>query len=128
MTFHSDADIRDLRMTKLCASAIGLRVGTPESWDRYIKSASECWCHIDNLSDGAMMRFDPLHDDAQCMALEDWLIEHGDLSYTTGRYGFKEFKFHGWAACNFDFRQLFNSKETRRRYIVECVAKMMEAS
>lgn len=98
----------DLEMIKLCAEAMGV-------FGKITPSGEHIWMK------GTVKRYDPLHDDAQAMALEDWLLERGSIMYFDGRMKFmrrsypREYWFH------------YGDRNGRRRAIVECVAKMQEA-
>ena len=125
----------DLELTKLCAEAMGWKhlgaIGVPPP-KRGESDPKGLWC----LSGGNDWWLnpeghrvcgqcssipDPLHDDAQAMALEDWLIERGYLHYEDGDH-----LFYSWPleTSAFTFSADFDSKAGRRRAIVECVAKM----
>ena len=96
----------DLEITRLCAEAMGLLER------RYGKNDEVSWV--------VPGEYDPLHDDAQAMALEDWLAERGTVVFEYGHY------------CHFDFTNQDGetthlpcaNREQRRRCAVECVAKM----
>ena len=106
-------------MTKLCADAIGLVVNHVSHYEDGPEAEDEGM-----LETAAGFSYDPLRDDAQCMALEDWLIERGYLHYEDGNH-----LFYSWpleTSVN-KFSADFDSKAARRAAIVECVAKMQAA-
>src|SRR3990167_7084848 len=78
---HMKVNMTDLEITKLCAQAMGLS--------------------LENDADSRMSRdmlmfyegktyhvYDPLHDDAQAMALVKWLRQHGRISIHSDRLVF----------------------------------------
>jgi hypothetical protein len=96
MTFHSDAQNRDLEMTKLCAQAMG-------------------WVKTEKGDD-----FDPLHDDAQAMAL----VKKFELTIIR-LYSQDD---PTWLVSTPGWVNKFESKHSDlNRAIVECVAKMQAA-
>src|SRR3990167_10004448 len=104
----------DLEMTRLCAEALDLLVEYDHSGVRLLVG--------NDVGGYNRYDYDPLHDDAQTMALEDWLIERGVLQFSKhwltfwlGGDHYHEFQF-----------PLDGSKERRRRAICECVAKMQK--
>ena len=110
----------DLEMTMLCAKA--MKIVCTVSYDRYSNMAfAEI---IDPANPGNGGAYGPLHDDAQCMALEDYLIERGYLHYEDG-----EHMFYTWPleTSKFIFSADFKDKAGRRRAIVACVAQMEAA-
>lgn len=64
--------------------------------------------------------YDPLHDDRQAMALEDWLCERGALTYCNKTVIFTPYKGDSWT-------HEYGHSEGRRRCICECVAKMQKS-
>lgn len=120
----------DLELTKLCAEALRLRVVkgggtlvTPHWRIQHFAGGQEVGEWMDRWKDGDV--YDPLHDDAQAMALEDWLIERGDLSYINLKGGVQDMT---WRSREHSFHKMFNNREARKRAIVECVAKMQLAT
>ena len=104
----------DLEKTKRCAKAIGYTI-EHELGDEGIDGR---WI----VCNGEWYR--PLHDDAQCMVLEDYLIERGYLHYEDGNH-----VFYTWPleTSEFTFSADFKDKAGRRRAIVECVANVQAA-
>ena len=98
----------DLEMTKLCAEAMWIDTRSPwEAWWRGVASRP-------TLKD--YPPFDPLHDDAQAMALVKKLeldISHCEPS--------------GWIVFSGDGDGIDAIAEDLNRAIVECVAKMQSA-
>ena len=97
----------DLELTKLCAEAMGY---LPKEWSQSIKVPEQLLC------DGRL--YDPLHDDAQAMALVKkfklrsiCVNDNGSDNWSVSR-GFME------SAMNPDLN----------RAIVECVAKMQSTT
>lgn len=103
----------DFEITKLCAEAMGY----PPALTYTDGLVDERWFH---LPFGAAM-YDPLHDDAQAMALEDWLIERGELSY-----GRNTMIFNPFDGGSFQFPVM--NKPMRRSAICECVARIQNAA
>ena len=104
---HGAAMLSDLEMVRLCAEAMGLSLCEQHShyWPRYFDASLGEW--------GTDICYDPLHDDAQAMALvkkfrleieDEWLVSTSIATSNT------EF----WSAHGKDLN----------RAIVECVAKM----
>ncbi len=93
----SDADL-----TKLCHQALGYEIDSP-SWPTW------------------MLPWNPLHDDAQAMALEDWLLERGKLMFNSRQ---QQMIFSSWDIHDEPFARKYYDARGRRRAICECVAKM----
>ena len=97
----------DLEITKLCADADGdAFCTTPPNW-----SEEGLWCFADGAPDSKGFYYNPLHDDAQAMALvkkfEVW------ISRTNTRY---------WEVFCAGSGKVFS--DNLNRAICECVAKM----
>ena len=98
----------DLEMTKLCAEAAGIKICEQHShyWPQYFDGGiGDC---------GKDVRYDPLHDDAQAMALV------------------KKFTLQVWMPVNGVWEAIWPHhakarSESINRAIVECVAKMQAA-
>ena len=91
--------MNDLEITRLCAEAMGLKTA-PERSKAFSETASGLWC------DGFVF-YDPLHDDAQAMALMK--------------------KFPGACLDDFDLYVIMRGMDAPmdlNRAICECVAKM----
>ena len=105
----------DLEITKLCAEAMGVEThqgatqpdGDPEG------VFEPC------LFMGRDDLYDPLHDDAQAMALEDWLTKRGTLVKTATKVTFT----HDGTGVTWSWLVFDNAG--RRAAVCECVAKMM---
>lgn len=92
----------DLKMTKLCAEAMGFQV---------IGGDFHCW--YDDKNEQHLGAYEPLHDDAQAMALVKKL--HISIGHLQSKR---------WIAHK-DGIEVWN--ESLNRAIVECVAKIQEA-
>lgn len=112
----------DLTATRLCAEAMGWKVSefkmtspkrTPSAIGAY-----------DNPKENTPVWYDPLHDDAQCMALESWLIERGYLHYEDGDHLFYTWPIETSAQS---YSAYFSGSEGRRGALVYCVANMQAA-
>ena len=97
-------DMTDLEATRLCAEAMGLK--------RLEYESAPSTFFIDD--DDTMPRYDPLHNDAQCMALVKRFMLHIDAFA-----GMAEFP-HGELYPTYD-------DDSLNRAIVYCVAKMRAA-
>ena len=107
----------DLEITKLCAEAMGLQHHVPrDAFD------GEFWVMVIGYSIEDIpfvSRYDPLHDDAQSMALEDWLTKRGTLVKTATKVTFThDGTGETWSWLVFD-------NTGRRAAVCECVATMM---
>ena len=78
----------DLEMIKRCAEKFGFEVYEDQS--QWGLDAPAVACKLGILS-GQCIVYNPLTDDAQAMALEDWLIERGHLHYEDGNSMFYEY-------------------------------------
>ena len=96
----------DLEMTKLCAAAMGVRIISHElDGDGLYKNANGTF---------GDRNYDPLHDDAQAMALvKKFAIETRKIE-RDGKWI--------WQTCNGYF---WGQSDDLNRAIVECVAKMV---
>ena len=109
----------DLEIIKRCAAAMGIKLRTPRS------NETKEW-PIQVVNDRI---YDPLHDDAQAMALEDWLAERGCVIFEYGdmfEYFTSELLPNHQAPA-FMFAAPCPDKKARRRLVCECVAKMGKA-
>ena len=119
-------ELSDLQITRLCAEAIGYEVEPFEEAGprHFLVRNGDKDCDADllyGIGEGLILpQYDPLHDDAQCMALEDWLIERGYLSFRRYEMRFnpftREITQEQVIACS--------NKQERRRAICLCVARM----
>ena len=109
----------DLENTKLCAEALELPQPIEER-------SGAIWCggHSTRGFSGqgeyrsGGLRFNPLHNDAQAMALEDWLLQRGVITIQR-----TDFMFDPYEGTVFFFEADMTKAENHRRAIVECVAK-----
>ncbi len=101
---HHEGKLTDLKMTKLCAEAMGIALTTDHH--------DECWFHWPAHSP-MISPYDPLHDDAQEMALVKrfWIAVY-------------RYQSDGWCA---EHRGTYADNRDLNRAIVECVAKMQYA-
>lgn len=98
----------DLEITRLCAEAMGYQI--------YSADINGLRVHIRPQS-AALMNYDPLHDDAQAMALVKRLCLY--ISGSGGATGHKRY----WQV-SYDDLEYTNSIQDLNRSICECVAKM----
>lgn len=107
----------DIELTKRCAEACGWHCEPAED-DRYrIYEATEDMTPIFGIGEWLMQRYDPLHDDAQAMAL----IKKFDIKVT------KRPQYESWRAVAYHRTGEFLSIGTDynlNRAIVLCVAGM----
>ena len=116
----------DFEITKLCAEAMGWDVYeiNPGVWrirvsDKQVMGLTDDFCST---------LHDPLHDDAQAMALEDWLIERGNIAYRHYEHSMVLwFTPLNVAISGPGQEHEFKDKAGRRRAICECAAKMQKA-
>ena len=102
----------DLEMTKLCAEAMGVAVGPVPNVNgklTYQVPLNPLW-----------FSYDPLHDDAQAMAL----VKKFSLSISMPELGVWEAA--EWHDVREHFTGLMSANPDLNRAIVECVAKMQE--
>jgi hypothetical protein len=107
----------DLEITKLCADAMGFRVGTAEEMgadddEEGLIVAFECV-----LAPGCGAKYDPLHDDAQAMALVKRFGLGIYCDEDNGEWGCYKFKEESGPEPDVTNTNL-------NRAICECVAKM----
>lgn len=112
----------DLEMTRLCAQAMGIDVtGTPppsllEPLGSKVRLLHDQWTE-----------YDPLHDDAQAMALEWWLIENcGALHFYRDHLLFYPYRAPVGKKSIQTQSIPYADAAGKRRSIVECVAKIGE--
>lgn len=107
----------DLEMTRLCAEAMGL-----ENYSPYSYADSPALYRQETVDpEGAVSFYDPLHDDAQAMALLFYLVQKGVV--TVSSFGFK---FRLDVDENPFICHKIESLEILRRAMVECVARMQK--
>jgi len=111
----------DLEMTRLCAEAMGYVscIGgvQPRGEQRELYWRTP-------RGEMAKYAYDPLHDDAQAMAL----VKKFDLSVWGHSYAAGDWKFHAEYAPFSDGKDsILGHGITHNRAIVECVAKMQAA-
>ena len=107
----------DLEITKLCAEAVG------KDWAEevaYRKRMDGEWRTLGTRPD-----YDPLHDDAQAMALDSILIEE-NYSIAFHAEWFARYEYPS-GLHTFEFYGDMTKPENRRRARCECVAKMRVA-
>lgn len=111
----------DLEMVRLCAQAMGYRI-TETKDGRYRVVANDDGVMMIGDEPQILRRYNPLHDDAQAMAL----VKKFDLTLRKMKSpkGWMVADF-GWSTCNGAHRGF--SKTDLNRAIVECVAKMQKA-
>lgn len=109
----------DLEITRLCAKALEIYPTVPESY-----SEDGLWCFPDGAIDSKGFDFNPLHDDAQAMALENWLVQRGAV-LQIGKHWLTMWTTGDGAAEN--HQSVNKGLESRRRFVCECVAKMQAA-
>ena len=103
--------MNDLEMTRLCVEAIGFHIRTD-------RNDGDIWCE-DALGNN-VGHYDPLHDDAQAMALvknfylrTEWLVSKDWVALYGGNNAPND-------------RCVVSSNTDLNRAIVECVAKMQQ--
>jgi hypothetical protein len=112
----------DLEMTRLCAEAMGIPCKV--SFD---KRSNADYIEINTGRDpGNEGEYDPLHDDAQAMALVRWLVRYNDneqleISNHVVFYQHRDLTYT-------QFGDFSGSDGHLNRAIVECVAKMQSAA
>ena len=97
----------DLEMTKLCAEAMGIK-------GRNCCGSDECQDKNFYISTGGI--YDPLHDDAQAMAL----VKKLGLKVSTDGEGYHWYATHWWSGISTESVSL-------NRAICECAAKVRAA-
>lgn len=102
----------DLEMTKLCAEAMGFE---SSEWSRFVQHPSPSSVPVRESEDDGYTSFDPLHDDAQAMAL----VKKFNLFINKG-FDYMPFR---WFVVGY---RSDGADADLNRAIVECVAKMQE--
>jgi hypothetical protein len=107
----------DLEMTKLCAEAMGYHTLVSNKWPLMV------WPSADSQ---AGFIYNPLHDDAQVMALIRWLVGYNEnekleISNHVVLYAKRGFTYT-------QFGDFSGSDNHLNRAIVECVAKARRSS
>lgn len=112
----------DLKITKLCAEAMGIRLckGYSSPHDLYTKDDPRC-------IDGVEVLYRPLRDDAQAMALLVYLVQRGRLVMDgcTGTFMYEPDDGIGALMVCHGPGEL--TADRIRQYVCRCVAKMQEA-
>lgn len=112
----------DLEITRLCAEAMGIHLSHALAEECLGASwAFKKWPDPDD--NGGIYIYDPLHDDAQAMAL----VKKFGLSVWGGDYVAGSWKWHAEPGLQGDDVQFIGHGETANIAICECVAKMQEA-
>jgi hypothetical protein len=108
----------DLEMVKLCAAAMGIDYATKRVMQRAIVSGSVVE-HTEGYSETFVdvSDYDPLHDDAQAMAL----VKRFELTVEPGTWKCK------WGVYSTEYDPGFGDSDDLNRAIVECVAKTQAA-
>lgn len=116
----------DIELTSRAAEAMGY-TDTLTAGGKFYCCVPEPpeWAKGKGLSGKGAFVWEPLHDDAQAMALEDYLIERGNLSFN-GRscMWFTPFSVRD-SGPGQEFT--FADKAGRRRAIVTCIAHLQQA-
>ena len=108
----------DLEMVKLCAEAMGYDFHPPKKFIFPTVSATRNQL-VPFVAHNSP--YNPLYNDAQAMALEDWLItNHGALHFYRDHLLF--YPYTTGKSMTFGY----SNSETRKRAICECVAKLQE--
>ena len=102
----------DLEITKLCAEAVGVSVHEYQDGSLY---------HFGGLCEGGIEDYDPLHDDAQAMAL----VKKFGLVCDPQQDGQDFADDPGWEVWLLDPETMSINPDLNRA-ICECVAKMQE--
>jgi len=104
----------DLTITRLCAEAMGVSVHEYQDGSLY---------HFGGLCEGGIEDYDPLHDDAQSMAL----VKKFDLSIWGKSYSAGEWKYHAEFCVSGEASDaILGHGLTHNRAICECVAQMQK--
>ena len=100
----------DLELTRLCAEAMGIEICARHShlWPHYFDGSINEW--------GEDVRYDPLHNDAQAMAL----VKKMDLRINRERHGTR------YAVHTAQYQNMIMDADLNRA-ICECVANMQKA-
>ena len=111
----------DLEMTKLCAKSMGYEEYPPQEW---FSMEDRKFFHSNGIH-GLPWVFNPIHDDAQAMAL----VKKCSLDVYGSDLVAGNWKWHAsWHFVNDDLpEQIIGHGATPNRAIVECVAKMQQA-
>ena len=104
----------DLEMTKLCAEAVGLNA---------MIVGEEVKLTLPPLR-GYVHTYDPLHDDTQAMAL----LRKFTLAVWGADYAAGEWKWHAESQVPDESPHELGHGDTPNRAIVECVARMQDAT
>ena len=99
----------DLEITKLCAEAMGVRL-VPEIYrgkERYRMTNA----------------YDPIHNDAQAMSLDSWLLERGAVHIQRTQFEFFDDDRYG---ATFTIKADIGNPRNCRRARAECVARMQK--
>lgn len=114
----------DLEMLQACAEAMGVTgVRLGEGGPLYkVPPEQNDYIVTNPLEYLKFPLYDPLHDDAQAMALLHWLARQGRVSFEVGRLRFM----HSYGGELQSF--MAETDEQRRRAICECVAKLTAAN
>jgi hypothetical protein len=117
--------LNDLEMTKLCAEAMGYTLHVMSS-DRGLRLTKGDERLVIGEGLTILRKYDPLHDDAQCMALDQVMIDNGYcITYESDEY--EIYPNDAEKRQPTYFKNVDMTKpENRRRMRVECVAKMQE--
>ena len=126
--FYIGESMTDLEMTKWCAEAMGYchaaYIDNPQSYpivqlvapSTGFKHEKPHFLFIECPSEGEYPEYDPLHDDAQTMAL----VKKFDI------------QIEGWSGDRnvyiLNYAQFVSNTKDLNRAIVECVAKMQAAA
>lgn len=116
----------NLEMTKLAAEAMELRLMLSEVGEVCTYGGVPLYWRDDGADSalGAWRAYDPLHDDAQAMALDTIILrEHCGMAWTNERLSVTR----GLAYIYESYHNMLDPAN-RRRAIVECVAKLQLAS
>jgi len=106
----------DLEMVTACALAMGLE---PYSLNGTAQHCGSDGIYVaDKMQGRGYSYYSPLIEDEQAMALEDWLIERGELIY--GRNTMLFNSYDGRESAQYPVM----NKAMLRRAICECVAKI----
>ena len=108
----------DLELTKLCAQAIGYKPDVRAKYRGLGSEFSGIWVNDSSLT------FDPLHDDAQAMALVQKFHVH---LYWNAAASEPRWEAQSPGVIGFGSGHPYDQPEGLNRAIVECVAKMWKA-
>jgi hypothetical protein len=105
----------DMGLLRLCAEAMGWTVRAQGTYFIAIDVGRDASYIIGNANAPALLVYDPLHDDAQAMAL----VKRFRLSIGT--------EARGWYLCLPGYPHEETNNADLNRAIVECVAKMQRS-